>query len=122
MDRQPWCAMFATYCFEVEADGSPSFARGSRHAYVAYIVSDGARAENGLALTSSPQPGDLVCYDWDRDGTFDHVGIFEAGTPSSFRAIEGNTSTSNNSNGGEVMRREPSSSHASIVFVRVAEP
>jgi CHAP domain len=122
MDRQPWCAMFATYCFEVEADGSPSFTRGSRYAYIPYIVSDAALAKHGLTLTNSPIPGDLVCYDWERDGTFDHVGLFEAGTPSSFRAIEGNTSTSNNSNGGEVMRRDRSTSHASIVFVRVAEP
>jgi len=122
MDRQPWCAMAVTYWFEVEADGSPSFARGSRYAYVPYIVSDAALAKNGLTLTNSPKPGDLVCYDFDRDGTFDHVGLFEAGTPSSFRAIEGNTSTSNNSNGGEVMRRDRSTSQASIVFVRVAEP
>jgi len=121
MDGSPWCAMFVTYCFEVDAGGSQSFSRGSKYAYVPYVVSAARGGTGGLTTTSSPIPGDLVCYDWDRDGTFDHIGIFEKGTPSSFSAIEGNTSTSNNSNGGEVMRRQRSTSQAGIVFVRVAE-
>ncbi len=117
----PWCAMFVTYCYEVDAGGSPSFERGSRYAYVPYIVQDARADRNGLTVTSQPMPGDLVCYDWQRDGTYDHVGIFEAGTANSWTAVEGNTSTSNNSNGGEVMRRQRSSSDAAVVFVRVAE-
>jgi hypothetical protein len=123
INQQPWCAMFVTYCYEVEAGGSPSFARGSRYAYVPYIVSDAAKTVNGLTLTQKPIPGDLACYDWDRDGTFDHVGLVEAGTPSSFTAIEGNTSVSGSqSNGGEVLRRQRSTSQATVVFVAVAEP
>jgi hypothetical protein len=117
----PWCAMFVTYCYEVEAGGSPSFARSSRYAYVPYVVSDAGAARNGLTITSTPHPGDLVCFDWERDGTFDHIGLFESGTATTFTAIEGNTSTSNNSNGGAVMRRDRSTQQASIVFVRVAE-
>jgi hypothetical protein len=119
---QPWCAMAVTYWFEVEAGGSPSFLRGERWAYVPYVLSSAVEARNGLTITSTPKPGDLVAYDWERDGTFDHVGIFESGTANSWTAIEGNTSTSNQSNGGEVMRRDRSSAQASVVFVRVAEP
>ena len=122
MDQQPWCAMFASYCYEVEAGGSPSFAAGSRYAYVPYIVQDARSGSNGLTVTSGPIPGDLVCYDWQRDSTFDHVGLWEAGTATSFTAVEGNTSTSNDSNGGQVMRRNRSSSEGNIVFVRVDEP
>jgi hypothetical protein len=126
MDRQPWCAMFATFCFEVEAGGSPSFVRGSKYAYVPYIVSDAGAARNGLTITSSPKPGDLCCFDWGRDGTFDHVGLFENGTPTAFTSVEGNTSAEgaagSQSNGGEVCRRNRGSGAASIVFVRVAEP
>jgi hypothetical protein len=122
LDGQPWCAMFQTYIWEVEAGGSPAFVRGSRYAYVPYIVSDAGAQRNSLAITSQPGPGDLVCYDWERDGTFDHVGIFESGTAASFTAIEGNTSSSSDSNGGEVMRRQRSTSSATVVFVRVAEP
>jgi hypothetical protein len=126
VDYQPWCAIFATYLYMVEADGSPSFARGSRYAYVPYIVADAAQLRYGLSITTTPIPGDLVCYDWERDGTFDHVGLFEAGTPGSFTALEGNTSgegsSGSQSNGGEVCRRNRSRSQASVVFVRVAEP
>jgi hypothetical protein len=123
VDYQPWCAIFATYCFVIEAGGSPSFARGSKYAYVPYIVSDARNKRNGLSVPNSPLPGDLVCYDWGRDGTYDHVGIFEkfSGTsPSSFTAIEGNTSQGNDSNGGEVMRRNRDTRNQDTVFVRVA--
>lgn len=117
----PWCAMFATWCFETCGD-SPGFVKGSRYAYVPYIVSDAQNTRYGLNVTSSPIPGDLVCYDWDGN-EYDHVGIFESGNSSSWNAIEGNTSTSNNSNGGEVMRRSRSRSQMTrVCFVRVAEP
>jgi CHAP domain len=122
MNYEPWCAMFVAYCFEHVANGSPSFAAGSRYSYVPYVVSDARAGRNGLATTSDPIPGDLCCFDWQRDGIFDHIGIFEAGEPHDFDAIEGNTSTSNQSNGGQVMRRARSSSQAAIVFVRVREP
>lgn len=104
----PWCAMSVTRAY-VEA-GSKAFARGQRYAYVPYIVADARRGTNGLTVSHSPQPGDLVCYDWTHDGTADHVGLFERWTVPgmSFYAIEGNTAVGNDSNGGEVMRRERS--------------
>ena len=117
----PWCAMFATWCYETEGD-SPAFVKGSRFAYVPYIVSDAQNNRYGLNITSSPIPGDLVCYDWD-GSEYDHVGLFESGNSSTWKAVEGNTSTSNNSNGGEVMRRDRSRSQMTrVCFVRVAEP
>jgi len=122
MDGQPWCAMFCAYCFEVEAGGSPSFVRGSRYSYVPYVVNDARGGRNGLSVTNSPQPGDLVCFDWDRDGTFDHIGIFNSGNSSRFQCVEGNTSTGNNSNGGQVMNRSRDPGQGTLVFVRVAEP
>ena len=118
----PWCAMFATWCYEQCGD-SPSFKKGSSYAYVPYIVSDARNHKNGLSVTDSPVGGDMVCYDWSYDGTFDHVGLFENWVSgNTFDAIEGNTSTSNNSDGGEVMRRNRSVSTQATVFVRVAEP
>ena len=123
---QPWCAMFVTHCFELGAADtgrdSPSFVKGSRYAYCPYLVADARNGKYGLKTTDDPQPGDLVVYDWEWNGEYDHIGIFESGTPSSFKAVEGNTSTSSNSNGGEVMRRSRSKSGQGTVFVRVAEP
>ena len=112
-----------SYCYEVEAGGSPSFdPAAARYAYCPYIVSDARNGRYGLAVTGAPTPGDLVVYDWQRDGTYDHVGLVESGNSSSWTAIEGNTSVDNNSNGGQVMRRQRSSQEAAVVFVRVAEP
>jgi hypothetical protein len=103
--RGPWCAMFVTWA-EVSA-GSKAFVKGSRYAYVPYIVQDARAGRNGLSVTRTPLPGDVVCYDWD-GGAADHTGLFERWASSShdaFSAIEGNTSVGNDSNGGEVMRR-----------------
>jgi len=124
----PWCAMFATWCYEQVGD-SPTFLKGKAYAYVPYIVNDARANRNGLSVTTSPIAGDLVCYDWGNgsghaDGVYDHVGLFEAWTSGRvFNAIEGNTSTSNNSDGGEVMRRQrDAGSIPGVVFCRVKEP
>jgi hypothetical protein len=119
----PWCAMFCAWCYE-HAGNSPSFAKGSKYAYVPYIVSDARAQRNGLRVVGTDEvtAGDLVCYDWSWDGEFDHVGIFEGWRDNEFTAIEGNTSTSNNSNGGQVMRRTRLASTQATVFVRVSEP
>jgi peptidoglycan hydrolase-like protein with peptidoglycan-binding domain len=103
----PWCAMGVTRAY-VDA-GSKVFKRGSRYAYVPFIVGDARAGRNNLTLTMMPKPGDLVCYDWQGDHVGDHVGLFErwiaGGEGIEFHAIEGNTALGNDSNGGEVMRR-----------------
>ena len=38
------------------------------------------------------KPGDLVFYDWDQNGSADHVGMIEEVTAAGFRVIEGNMS------------------------------
>jgi hypothetical protein len=121
-DGVPWCAIFATWCDQTGPFPSPAFERGRRYSYVPDIVSAARRGIAGLYQTSTPEPGDLVCYDWARDGTFDHVGIFEGGTALRWSAIEGNTGTIDFSNGGEVMRTNRSATQAGIVFVRAVEP
>jgi CHAP domain len=119
MNGSPWCAMFTTWAYVLE--GSTRLARGSRYAYVPYVVADARARRYGLETTDDPIPGDLVCFDWELDTVYDHIGVFERWTgSSSFDSIEGNTSTSNNSNGGQVMRR--SRNRSGVVFVRVQEP
>jgi hypothetical protein len=126
----PWCAMFVTWSYELGAADvhkqAPSFVRGSRYAYVPYIVGDSRALRNGLKTVDDPIPGDLVCYDWEPGlgGVFDHVGIFEKWNAggASFDAIEGNTSLGNDSNGGAVMRRTRNVVKSGTLFVRVAEP
>jgi|SRR5262245_1738071 len=118
----PWCAMFCTWCYETSGN-SPSFVKGSRYAYVPYIVADARAGRYGLKTVDDPIPGDLVCYDWQADTVFDHVGVFEKWLVGAgdFNCIEGNTSYANDSNGGSVMRRVRNRAQK-ITFVRVSEP
>ena len=75
----PWCAMAVTRAY-VEA-GSTAFARGQRWAYVPYIVASARAGKDGLTRTFEPQPGDLLCVDWQAQNTsvysFDHVGLVD---------------------------------------------
>lgn len=118
MNYAPWCAMFVTYCYIVA--GSKSFKRGERWAYVPYVVTEAQQKDFGLSITPDPEPGDLVCFDWD-GGVADHIGMFIKWTDRAngeFLAIEGNTAPTNNSNGGQVMRRTRRRSQVEA-FVRV---
>lgn len=116
----PWCAMFASYCY-VHA-GSKVFQKGEHYAYVPYVVHDARAGANGLSSTADPQEGDLVCYDWNGDGVADHVGLFQAWknkAGGTFVAVEGNTGVGNDSNGGQVMKRDRKRSQVQV-FVRVS--
>lgn len=102
----PWCASFINWCF-VQA-GRPLDELG-RSASVGNLLS--AARKRGWAHTDRPQRGDLVCFDWgdnvpfDRDWP-DHIGfVVSAIEWPTFQTVEGNTSITSNSNGGEVMRR-----------------
>jgi hypothetical protein len=118
----PWCAMFVTYCF-VKA-GSKAFARGDRWAYCPFMLADARQQKNGLSVVAAKDAlkGDIVLYSWKQDGVANHVGIvlIPVGANGNFTAIEGNTSTSNDSNGGEVQVRSRNVSSV-IAFVRVTK-
>ena len=118
-----WCAMFVTYNFEMGAKSKAFSKSAGRWAYCPFMVDDARHSRNGLKQVSAANviPGDVVLYDWDKDGVADHVGIFEGwkdAKKTKFTAIEGNTSLSNNSNGGEVMRRDRTVKDT-ICFARV---
>jgi len=134
-DGVPWCAIFCTWAYEHAALAlnvpSPATFQtvkqagsNDRYDYVPWLVSDARAGRYGLSVTKDPLPGDLVAYDWNWNGEYDHVGLFHSWSDGRviFEAIEGNTSVSNNSNGGEVMRRSRNVNSQGTVFVRVVEP
>lgn len=116
----PWCAMFVSYCF-VEAK-SKAFERGNHYSYCPFILADARAHKNNLTVVPSNnvRPGDIVLYDWQHDGTADHVGIVTSTVKrdGSFTAIEGNTSGTNPSDGGMVSEG-PRSTADVIAFIRV---
>lgn len=122
----PWCAM-AVSCWYLDA-GSKAFTLHRDWAYVPYLLAQAVTGKNGVALTTDPQHGDIVTFDWDKDGVADHVGLFDAWVDKgkTFKTIEGNTATGNDSNGGQVMRRERTignvaRAHGQLGFVHVGK-
>jgi hypothetical protein len=73
-------------------------------------------------LAADPQPGDVVLFDWTGDRVADHVGLFDAWIDRDagrFRTVEGNTSSSSDSDGGAVEVRERSTSQVRC-FMRMS--
>lgn len=98
----PWCAVFIAWCF-AKAGKASSIAGVKNKAYCPSYVS---WAMNNKNWKGSPSVGALALFDWNHDGIADHIGIVEKiPNGSQIVTIEGNTSTSNQSNGGQVMRR-----------------
>lgn len=105
LNGQKWCAMFVSWVFHHAGHplGHIQTKNGIHHCQSAHNY----YKEKGR-LTSNPEPGDIVIYDWEGNGHADHIGIFIKWTSADKTAIEaweGNTSTSNDSDGGRVMKR-----------------
>lgn len=97
----PWCVMFVMWCCHQAGVDLPV-----RTASCSVLRT--AAKSAGMWVTGDYRPGDIVIYDWGGDGVPDHCGIVETASGASVVAIEGNTAVGNDSNGGEVMRRNRS--------------
>lgn len=74
---------------------------------------------NGLKISKSktPKKGDIVLFDFNKNGTSDHVGVVLSASGNTIYTIEGNTSLDSDDNGGCVMKRTRSKSQINY-FVR----
>lgn len=107
----PWCCAFVWDIFRM-CGASALF--GPKTAGCAYFEEHTPckRVEK-----TEGQPGDIVTFDWGHDGHPDHIGIIKSRAGAGvYKTIEGNTSISNNSNGGQVMIRTRSISSIHAVF------
>ena len=113
-DGVAWCGMFVSWCYANAGYqlGNIGFKKG-----FAGCQSAVAHFKNTGEVTTTPQPGDIVFFDWNNDGRFDHTGIFAGWIDDKqFNTYEGNTSLTNQSNGGEVMFRKRTNGKG-ILFV-----
>ena len=117
-DGVAWCGMFVSWCYDQAGQRLPNigFSKGFAGCQTAV-----AWAKKNKKIVTDPQPGDIVFFDWNGDGRYDHTGIFEMANPDgkTFRTIEGNTSYENQSNGGSVMNRTRIFHKTKTIFVRV---
>ena len=89
-NREEWCALFVSWCEDqcgyLKSEAAPKFA----------IVSDGADwfvlRDQWRLMGDTPEPGDLIFFDWDQDGGRDHVGIVTAVVDDKVFTVEGNSS------------------------------
>lgn len=117
LDGVAWCAIFVSWVFNKSGLplGKIDSGKGYHYCPSAYNY----WRKNG-ELTTNPQPGDIVLYDWNRDKLSDHTGIFICWineTKGTFKAWEGNTSVDSNSDGGEVQLREDRNRTQVLAFV-----
>jgi len=85
----PWCCAFVVGMFQ--AAGVPDIVPG--YAYcdgMIQIFRQWGRWKNRIGYT--PQKGDVIFYDWNGDGSSDHVGIVTDYSFGTVTAIEGNKS------------------------------
>jgi len=88
-ERVDWCAIFVSWCGEqcgyLDAEILPKFA----------VVGDGAdwfkAKKQWKSGRYTPKSGDIVFFDWEEDGTMDHVGIVEKCENKTVYTIEGNS-------------------------------
>ena len=89
-ERVEWCACFVSWCEDqcgyIKDETAPKFA----------LVSDGTDwfvlRDQWKLVGDTPDPGDLIFFDWDLDGGRDHVGIVTAVVDDKVFTVEGNSS------------------------------
>jgi hypothetical protein len=124
----PWCNIFLSYCFQMSRGielckdfHGTGTKPGKGCAYVATTLA-WLQAKNLIMETANMLPGDLVIHSWTEARKPEHISLC-CGTPNSslFPSIEGNTSSSSDSNGGQVLLRQRNTSHV-IAVGRIPAP
>lgn len=101
LNGQPWCMIFIQWVFtQAGAESLPVARTASCGAFMR------AAQAQGRWVTSDYQPGDVVIYDFPGNNVkTDHCGIVEQLAGGGIMAIEGNTGSGNDADGGQVQRR-----------------
>jgi len=116
-DGVAWCGMFVSWVYFMAGFPLPKigFTKGFAGCQTAV-----AYFKKMNQITKTPVAGDIVFFDWNKDGRYDHTGIFVKWlNENEFETIEGNTAVGNDSNGGQVMRRKRNKSVAIFAHVEI---
>lgn len=117
-DGVAWCGIFVSWAYDQAGTplGNIGFKKGFAGCQTA--VTHFIKTKE---VTKDPQIGDIVFFDWNGDKRYDHTGIFNGWKDrgKSFYTVEGNTSLTNQSNGGEVMNRTRGIANAIFVHPNV---
>ena len=120
-DGVAWCAIFVCWCYDKSGNRLPNI--GFRKGFAGCQTAV-AYFKKSKEVTKNPSVGDIVFFDWNGDKRYDHTGIFNGWKDKKnglFYTIEGNTSLTNQSNGGEVMSRTRSKNNVIFVHPKVLD-
>lgn len=100
----PWCCAFIWWLFQ-QAEAKELFFNGGKTASCTTLMNYYKKQKQ--FKISNPHAGDLVFFNFDKNtADAEHIGIVESVNGGIIITIEGNTGTTNDANGGAVMRRE----------------
>lgn len=85
--RVAWCACFVSWCYGQAGLSEPRFA-GCQSQGVPWFQSHGQWGSRDYANIA---PGDAIFFDWDLDGSADHVGIVIGTDGNRVYTVEGNS-------------------------------
>ena len=85
--RVEWCACFVSWCYNQAGASEPRFS-GCQSQGVPWFQS---RGQWGARDYENIAPGDAIFFDWDLDGSADHVGIVIGTDGSRVYTVEGNS-------------------------------
>lgn len=85
--RVEWCACFVSWCYNQAGKSEPRFA-GCQSQGIPWFVNHGQWGDRNYPNIA---PGDAIFFDWDLDGSADHVGIVIGTDGSRVYTVEGNS-------------------------------
>lgn len=95
-----WCDIFVSSMFQMTG----IIDLIGKEAYVPYHIR--LLKQRGIWIgKATPQPGDIVTFDWNVDGIADHIAIIEKVEDDKIITIEGNTSYEKDSDESKVLRK-----------------
>lgn len=90
----PWCAAFVEYIMENSGnyEDVPDWYRNIDNKWYCPNVYNAANSAGAIINGNEVKQGDIVLFDWDGDGSSDHIGIVDRIENGQIITIEGNTS------------------------------
>ena len=85
--RVEWCACFVSWCYNQAGKSEPRFAACQSQG-IPWFTSHGQWGDRNY---SNIAPGDAIFFDWDLDGSADHVGLVIGTDGSRVYTVEGNS-------------------------------
>lgn len=96
----PWCCTFVWWLFQ-QAGATELFYGGQKTAYCPALLNYHRRQ----VVHGDYKPGDVIFFDFNGNGTADHVGVCDSWDGTYITTIDGNTGEGNEANGGSVLPR-----------------